>query len=325
MSLRRCPVGGRNWRRRRRRILQLLNLFDVRVFAPYRSRIAISAIDESGGASNLRIQYRRRKTSLLQDLRRQVILRAALQSGRLFFELELHGPGAIPIDRDPRVRRPKLGGKRSRPCAFEPGMKPAAALDPRLIAVIGACRLCRDAPLGKPLPHEPRPVFQAHPSARLAIFGQAPGARVHASGRPFSDPSGVRLREWLGLDEAAFYDVTKVAIVPMGFCFPGQDVKGGDLPPRKECAPQWRARLLAQLPAIRTAVVLGSYAQAWHLGDKASAGVLETVRRWRDFAPRFFPAPHPSWRNNAWLKKNSWFETDVLPVLRAAVQDALAI
>lgn len=193
-----------------------------------------------------------------------------------------------------------------------------------LFADIRACRICRDAPRGKPLPHEPRPVFQAHPSARLAIFGQAPGVRVHASGRPFTDPSGVRLREWLGLAEADFYDETKVAIAPMGFCFPGQDAKGGDLPPRQECAPQWRARLLAEMPLIRTAVLVGSYAQAWHLGDQAAAGITQTVARWRDFAPRCFPTPHPSWRNNAWLKKNSWFDSDLLPALRDAVRRALA-
>jgi uracil-DNA glycosylase len=203
-------------------------------------------------------------------------------------------------------------------------MTPPDSFDPRLIAEIRACRICREAPLGNPLPHEPQPVFQAHPSARLAIFGQAPGVRVHASGKPFTDPSGVRLRQWLGLDEQTFYDETKVAIVPMGFCFPGLDAKGGDLPPRKECAPQWRARLLAELPLIRTAVLVGSYAQVWHLGENAGAGLTETVNRWRSFAPRSFPTPHPSWRNNAWLKKNSWFEAELLPALRAAVRAALA-
>lgn len=197
-------------------------------------------------------------------------------------------------------------------------------LDLSLLAEIRACRLCKVAPRGNPLPHEPRPVFQAHPSARLAIFGQAPGTRVHASGRPFTDPSGVRLRAWLGLNEAAFYDERQVAIVPMGFCFPGQDERGGDLPPRKECAPQWRARLLSELPLIKTAVLVGSYAQAWHLGEKASSGITETVGRWRDFAPGYFPTPHPSWRNNAWLKKNSWFESELLPALRDAVRGALA-
>ncbi|MDZ7628858.1 MAG: uracil-DNA glycosylase family protein [Parvularculaceae bacterium] len=174
------------------------------------------------------------------------------------------------------------------------------------------------------MPHEPRPIFQVHPSARLAIFGQAPGVRAHASGRPFTDPSGVRLRGWLGLDEATFYDETKVAIVPMGFCFPGHDAKGGDLPPRKECAPQWRAPLLGGLPAIRTAVLVGSYAQNWHLGDRAGPDLTQTVHRWREFSPRLFPTPHPSWRNNTWLKKNPCFEAELLPALRDAVRAALA-
>lgn len=190
-----------------------------------------------------------------------------------------------------------------------------------LLRDIRACRRCRDAPEGKPLPHEPRPVLQASATARLAIFGQAPGVRVHASGRPFTDPSGVRLRQWLGVDEETFYDAARVAIVPMGFCFPGQDAKGGDLPPRKECAPLWRARLMDRLTGVRTAVLVGAYAQAWHL--EARGGLNETVARWRDYAPRYFPTPHPSWRNNSWLKKNSWFEAELLPALREAVRSAL--
>lgn len=192
-----------------------------------------------------------------------------------------------------------------------------------LLAEIRACRRCIDSPAGKPLPHKPRPVLQASATARLAIFGQAPGVRVHASGRPFTDPSGNRLRDWLGLDEATFYDAAQVAIVPMGFCFPGLDAKGGDKPPRKECAPLWRARVIEKLVHIRTTVLVGSYAQAWHLGGQAG-GITETVARWRDVAPAYFPTPHPSWRNNAWLKKNSWFETDLLPALRKAVRHALA-
>ena len=191
-----------------------------------------------------------------------------------------------------------------------------------LLAEIRACRLCVDEPLGAPLPHDPRPVLQISASARLAIFGQAPGVRVHASGRPFTDPSGVRLRQWLGLDEATFYNAARIAIAPMGFCFPGQDAKGADLPPRRECAPRWRARVMATLKNLRTTVLVGSYAQAWHLGERS--GLTETVARWREFAPRVFPLPHPSWRNNAWLKKNSWFEAELLPDLRGAVRDALA-
>lgn len=193
----------------------------------------------------------------------------------------------------------------------------------RLLADIRACRLCLDSPKGAPLPHHPRPVLQVSPTARLAIFGQAPGVRVHASGRPFTDPSGERLRQWLGVNEEVFYDAARVAIVPMGFCFPGLDAKGGDLPPRKECAPRWRAEVMGVMPGIRTSVLVGSYAQAWHLNDPA-ANLTQTVARWRDYAPRFFPTPHPSWRNNAWLKKNSWFEKELLPALRAAVTAALA-
>ncbi len=202
---------------------------------------------------------------------------------------------------------------------------PGTSLD-ALIDEIRACRVCRDAPrYGAPLPHEPRPVIQVSGTARLCIAGQAPGTRVHASGRPFTDPSGVRLRAWLGLDEETFYDPAKVAIIPMGFCFPGLDGKGGDLPPRRECAELWHARLFAQLPRIELMLLIGQYAQRWHLGRKAVAGGLtETVEHWRlyyrDGAPRrMVPLPHPSWRNNAWLKRNPWFETELLPVLREDV------
>lgn len=203
-------------------------------------------------------------------------------------------------------------------------MTPAAdvGLD-RVLAELRACRVCRDAPLhGRPLPHEPRPVIQAAATARLCIAGQAPGVRVHASGRPFTDPSGVRLRAWLGLDEASFYDASRVAIVPMGHCFPGLDAKGGDLPPRRECAPLWRERVLAALPQIELVLAIGLYAQAWHLG--AGAKLSETVADWRAIlsAPRrpgVLPLPHPSWRNNAWLKRNPWFEADLVPALRLEV------
>lgn len=204
------------------------------------------------------------------------------------------------------------------------GSRPEASLG-RVVAELRACRLCRDAPLyPPPLPHEPRPVIQASPSARLCIAGQAPGTRVHASGRPFTDPSGVRLRGWLGLDETTFYDEARVAIVPMGHCFPGFDAKGGDLPPRRECAPTWRAQVFAALPRVELVLAIGRYAQAWHLGDAAGASLSDTVANWRDILaaprrPRVLPLPHPSWRNNAWLKRNDWFEADLLPVLRAEV------
>lgn len=185
---------------------------------------------------------------------------------------------------------------------------------------IRACRICADAPDKSPLPHDPRPVLQASKDARLAVFGQAPGNLVHQTGVPFNDPSGDRLREWLGLAREEFYDLNKLAIIPMGFCFPGYNAKGGDLPPRKECARAWRDELMAALPNIETAILVGGYAQKWHLKAGNRKTLTETVKAWRDFAPQFFPTPHPSWRNNAWLKKNPWFEADVLPALRRRVQ-----
>jgi uracil-DNA glycosylase len=194
----------------------------------------------------------------------------------------------------------------------------------RLSARIKACRICLEAPKGRPLPHEPRPVFQVSSTARLLIVGQAPGTRVHASGRPFTDPSGVRLRQWLGIDETLFYDERHVAIVPMGFCFPGQNAQGADLPPRPECAPAWRAKLLSHLEAVRLVICLGRPAQHWHLGALAGNDLTETVRNWRRglaLRPKTLALPHPSWRNNAWLKKNTWFAEELLPVLREEVSD----
>ncbi|WP_376988265.1 uracil-DNA glycosylase family protein [Bosea sp. R86505] len=194
-----------------------------------------------------------------------------------------------------------------------------------LLAELRACRICRDAPLrGRPLPHEPRPVIQASATARLCIAGQAPGTRVHASGQPFTDPSGVRLRGWLGLDESRFYDAAKVAIVPMGHCFPGLDAKGGDRPPRSECAPVWRERVFAALPAVELVLAIGRHAQLWHLREVAAGTLSETVADWRTIwarpdRPRILPLPHPSWRNNAWLRRNPWFEVELVPVLREEV------
>jgi uracil-DNA glycosylase len=193
----------------------------------------------------------------------------------------------------------------------------------RVLAQLRSCRVCRDAPrFGPPLPQEPRPVIQAGPTARLCIAGQAPGTRVQASGRPFTDPSGVRLRRWLGLDEATFYDPARVAIVPMGHCFPGLDAKGGDLPPRRECAPLWRQRVFAALPEIELVLAIGAYAQAWHLGPGTK--LSDTVADWRAVLaaprhPRILPLPHPSWRNNTWLRQRPWFEAELVPALRAEV------
>jgi uracil-DNA glycosylase len=205
-----------------------------------------------------------------------------------------------------------------------------ASLD-ALVRELRACRVCRDAPrYGRPLPHEPRPVFQVSPDARLCIAGQAPGVRVHASGHPYTDPSGVRLRGWLGIGEEIFYDPRKVAIVPVGFCFPGLDGKGGDLPPRRECAEIWRGRVFERLPNLELIVLVGHYAIKWHLGAKAAAdGLTGTVGRRREIhaaarRPRLMPAPHPSWRNNAWLMRNPWFETELLPLLRSEVARLVA-
>lgn len=189
-----------------------------------------------------------------------------------------------------------------------------------------ACRICCDTPKGLRLPHEPRPVLQESATARILIAGQAPGSRVHASGQPFTDPSGDRLRTWLGIAPEVFYDPRRVAIVPMGLCFPGQSPQGSDLPPRAECAPAWRGALLAAMPQIEVVVALGAYAQRWHLGQFWRGNLDETVRRWRDglaLTPQVFACPHPSWRNNAWLKRNPWFEEELLPVLKSAVSARL--
>lgn len=197
-----------------------------------------------------------------------------------------------------------------------------------LLEELRACRLCVDAPRGDALPHEPRPVVQVSNSARICVCGQAPGTRVHASGRPFTDPSGDRLRDWMGVRAEEFYDASRIAIIPMGFCFPGLNDKGGDLPPRKECAPAWRDRLFAELPKLDLFLLVGGYAQAWHMENALSRTLTETVRAWRPpdngtDEPLHIPLPHPSWRNNAWLKKNPWFEARVLPVLKREVRARL--
>ena len=194
-----------------------------------------------------------------------------------------------------------------------------------ILSDIRQCRICVTQPRGQPLPHEPRPVLQATTTARLAICGQAPGTRVHQSGRPFTDPSGDRLRSWLNMTPETFYDETRVAIVPMGFCFPGLDGKGGDLPPRRECAAHWHQDLFAAMPNVELILAVGAYAQAFHLGAARGKTLQETMLDWRAHleaprTPRVFPLPHPSWRNNAWFKKNPWFEEELLPVLRREVR-----
>lgn len=205
------------------------------------------------------------------------------------------------------------------------GMNPSPDFE-ELSRQIRACRICRDAPrYGAALQHEPRPILQGSATARLCIASQAPGTRAHASGIPFADRSGSRLRSWLGLDEDTFYDASKVSIVPMGSCFPGQDAKGGDLGPRRECAEAWRQPLFQALPSLDLVLLIGQYAQAWHLGDEFKDGLTQTVRRWREILfnpqkPRILPLPHPSWRNNGWLRNNPWFEAELLPVLRNEIQ-----
>ncbi len=199
----------------------------------------------------------------------------------------------------------------------------------RLLAAIRACRICVEKPVGKPLPHEPRPVVVASGSARILIASQAPGTKVHATGRPFTDASGDRLRSWLGVTAEEFYDPEKFAIVPMGFCFPGQDERGADLPPRRECAPAWRVPLMAQIPRIDLVLTIGMYAQNWHMGAARRSSLTETVRDWRAVwnAPserKVLPLPHPSWRNTGWLKRNPWFETELLPFLKTEIRDRIS-
>ncbi len=195
-----------------------------------------------------------------------------------------------------------------------------------LLADIRACRICRDNPLGTPLPHEPRPVIQASATARILIAGQAPGTRVHQSGRPFTDASGERLRHWLGVTPEQFYDERHVAIAAMGFCFPGLSAKGADLPPRRECAPAWRQAVMNKLPNIELILCVGLHAQAWHMKPKVRRSLTETVAAWRegaDLNPPVIPLPHPSWRNTGWLKANPWFEAEVVPHLRTRVATLL--
>lgn len=173
------------------------------------------------------------------------------------------------------------------------------------------------------LPHGPRPIIQADPAARVLIVGQAPGSRVHKSGVPWADASGKQLRTWLGVEEAAFYDACRFALLPMGFCYPGKG-KSGDLPPRPECAPLWHARVLHRLPQIQLTLLMGHYAQRYYLGAASGATLTDTVRSFRAHLPRVLPLPHPSPRNRFWTAKNPWFETDLIPVLRKRVRESLA-
>lgn len=185
-----------------------------------------------------------------------------------------------------------------------------------LLADVRACTICKDH-----LPLGPRPVLQMHPKARILIAGQAPGRKVHDSGVPFDDPSGKRLREWLGVTREVFYDPKQIALLPMGFCYPGS-ARSGDLPPRPECAPAWRQQLLAKLQHVQLTLVLGRYAQSYHFG-KTNVSLTELVRSWRSYWPNMIPLPHPSPRNNLWLRRNPWFDAEVVPALRQQVAEIL--
>ena len=207
----------------------------------------------------------------------------------------------------------------------DPGDAGFAALASR----VRRCRICVERPRSEPLPHAPRPILEAAADVRLVIASQAPGARAHRSGVPFQDPSGARLRLWMAIEEARFYDPHRVAILPMGFCFPGHDAHKGDLPPRPECRATWHDAVFADLRAVETILAIGLHAIRYHaprLGvpRPAGEGLGATVADWRRYferpAPRMLPLPHPSWRNSAWLNRNPWFEAELLPVLRAEVR-----
>ncbi|MBV6657356.1 MAG: uracil-DNA glycosylase family protein [Devosiaceae bacterium] len=205
---------------------------------------------------------------------------------------------------------------------------PSADLD-ELLAAIRACRRCRDDHLyGAPLPHEPRPVLQLSGRSRILLAGQAPGARVHASGQPFTDPSGDRLRDWLGVSEQTFYDPDRLAIVPMGFCFPGTNPRGADHPPRRECRRTWHDALFASRPPFDLTLVIGTYARDYHLPAHKGEPLTKTIARQLESleATKTAPVlvlPHPSWRNTAWLKRNPWFEAQLLPIIKDRIRKAL--
>jgi uracil-DNA glycosylase len=183
-----------------------------------------------------------------------------------------------------------------------------------LVEKARACRVCEaHLPLG------PRPVLRASATAKLLIVGQAPGTKVHEAGIPWNDASGDRLRRWLDLGRDTFYDENRIAIMPMGLCYPGIDKNGGDSPPRPECAPLWHPPLLALMPQVELVLLVGSHAQAWYLGKRRRKTMTDTVAAWREYLPRFIPTPHPSWRNTAWLKRNPWFEAELVPELRERI------
>lgn len=231
----------------------------------------------------------------------------------------------------PTARQRAMAEAALRVTAVHHGLPEPAAPAPLddLVAGIRACRICRDVPDGVALPHEPRPIFQISPSARIAICSQAPGNKAHIAGLPFYDPSGVRLRSWMGLDEATFYDAARVAIVPMGFCFPGYDRTGGDQPPRRECRHRWHDTLFPAMPSVELFLCIGRHSLTYHLPWTRALALTEVVRDWRGIATRTAPRtvmalPHPSWRNNAWLAKNSWFEAELVPDLRSRIAELVS-
>lgn len=185
---------------------------------------------------------------------------------------------------------------------------------------IRACQHC--ALSTPPLPITPRPVVQASRNSKIRIIGQAPGTKVFASGKPFTDASGDRLRDWMGVTSEQFYNPDLIAVTPMGFCFPGQDNKGGDLPPRKECGPLWQDKLDAALPNVKLTLIIGMYAVKWHLGEKAERNLTQTVKAWHNYGPDIIPLPHPSWRNTGWIKKHEWFP-ELLESLKTRVSDII--
>lgn len=185
-----------------------------------------------------------------------------------------------------------------------------------LLTQIRSCQICDGLPLG------PRPILQIGASAKILIAGQAPGRITHHKGIPFDDPSGNRLRDWLGISRDEFYDASKIALAPMGFCFPGTG-KGGDLPPRKECAEAWRKPVLEQLENIELTLVIGQYALDWHIADGKKMTLTDRVASWKNYMPDVLPLPHPSPRNNRWLKRNPWFEEEVLPALKSRVSELI--
>jgi uracil-DNA glycosylase len=190
---------------------------------------------------------------------------------------------------------------------------------PRLLREISACRICE----GK-LPHGPRPLLRASKSARLLIVSQAPGRKAHQTGVPWDDASGERLRDWMALDRSIFYDLRKIAIIPMAFCYPGVEKSGGDRPPRLECAPAWHQRLLEYLPNLQLTLLVGQYSQTRYLGSRRKKSMTETVKAFSEYGPMFFPLPHPSWRSRLWMQKQPWFEESVIPRLRRAVHHVIA-